>query len=387
MSIVSDADILTFLGITEEYFVVNAASDSLILKYDGGIATTIDVAADGTYDGTQLATAVQSAINTAFTISCTVAWSSTTRKFIFTVPAGGHTFAYTHVGSEAGGLFGFDQDHAAAASITSDNAAGDPSAIALSIRDAVEDYVEKYCRRTFASTTYTLEKYNGTGTKYLALKNYPILEIHLLSIGIYDAIKIYNTNKNTYASVSITSTGVTLNRDGSTDSTITFSSQATLSAMVIAINAVGNGWIAELCSSEYASYKSSFLIKKMGLSTIDSDFVSLVIPSRSLDDFEVYENRGIIYSPTGFPRGINNINVTYTAGYTSYSDDLTYAIKILTKQNYEKYNNQTYGLDSYRIGDVSYNFSVASALKQDLVDSAIPVEVRDILGKYRKGLV
>lgn len=42
------------------------------------------------------------------------------------------------------------------------------------IIDSVSAFVENYCNRTFDSTTYTNEVYDGTGTIYLRLKNYPI---------------------------------------------------------------------------------------------------------------------------------------------------------------------------------------------------------------------
>ncbi len=37
--------------------------------------------------------------------------------------------------------------------------------------------IEKYCQRRFKLTTYTEEEYDGTGTCYLNLKNYPIVSI------------------------------------------------------------------------------------------------------------------------------------------------------------------------------------------------------------------
>ena len=36
------------------------------------------------------------------------------------------------------------------------------------------DFIERYCNRRFMQTAYTDEEYDGTGTKYLVLKNYPV---------------------------------------------------------------------------------------------------------------------------------------------------------------------------------------------------------------------
>lgn len=383
MSIVSDDNILAFMGITEEYFTVNASSDSLILSYDGGVATTVDVP-DGTYSPDQIATAAQSAINTAFTISCTVAWSSTTRKFTFTAPVG-KTFAYTNTGSEAGTTFGFDQDHAAANAITSDNATGDPSAMVLSIRDAAESAIEAYCRRTFASTTYTLEKYSTNGTRYIYLNNYPVTSIQMIAVGTRDAMYVYNTNETSYASVSVTSAAVVLSRDGSTDATLTFVANTTISAMVTAINAVGNGWVAVVSSSDFNNFKSSMLISKFGQSAIDSNYVYLKIPEVAEYDYEVNENNGIVELSWSPKTGFRNVYVTYVAGYSTFPDDLQYAVKVMVKSAYTQYQDETHGLSSYSIGDVTKRFG-GSVNTQNTIDSSMVPEVRDILAKYRKVL-
>lgn len=40
--------------------------------------------------------------------------------------------------------------------------------------DVVSDYVEDYCQRTFVQTAYSAQVYDGTGTKKLLLKNFPV---------------------------------------------------------------------------------------------------------------------------------------------------------------------------------------------------------------------
>jgi len=82
--IVPLTEVLDFLQIDNEYFVVNAANNTLVLSYNSGTATNV-IIPDGTYTGTQLAAAIQTAIDTAFTCVSTVTWSSTTRKFTLSV--------------------------------------------------------------------------------------------------------------------------------------------------------------------------------------------------------------------------------------------------------------------------------------------------------------
>jgi len=174
MAIVSLIELLDFCGIGKEYFIITAANDVLKLKYNTGVVTDIDIA-DGTYEGESLAVQLQSKINTAFpTASATVSYSTTTKKFTIAVISP-NTIAYTHLGSDAGFTLGFDKDHAAAISIISDLAAGDPSAILESIRDGVENWVENYCHRIFEETEHT-EYHDGHGGGYLDLRYYPIID-------------------------------------------------------------------------------------------------------------------------------------------------------------------------------------------------------------------
>jgi len=42
---------------------------------------------------------------------------------------------------------------------------------------AASDCVESYCCRSFTSTNFTSEMYNGTGTSVLTLKNFPIIGV------------------------------------------------------------------------------------------------------------------------------------------------------------------------------------------------------------------
>lgn len=377
MSIVSNQEILDFLGITDS-FIISSFNNEIYFKYNAGSATKLTLIA-GAYTSTELSSHLKLKIDTAFSIVSTVSYSSTTRKFTITVPT--NTIQYINSGSTAGLLFGFTEDSSVAISIASDSQTSSSDAYnqALDQRDFIEAQIQKECRRNFESQTYVLERYSGTGSRKLFLRNYPITSIQRVAIGTLDMIRITNTNTGTIASVSVNSTGIVLNRDGSVDSTLLFADNLTLSAMVTAINAVGNGWTAELLNSLYSNYKSDSLIKKFGLSTIDTNYVYLQIPYDAEYDFEVDDQKGIIYHNISFfQRGFNNIFVTYTAGYSSADmpNDLKMAIKILTKLYYEKNTNNTYGLQEYKVGDIAYRW---------LKDSAtFPMEVQNIISKYRR---
>lgn len=132
MSIVSLTDLLSFCEVDVGFFTIDASHDVLILTYNSTeTGTSIDVP-DGTYNGDDLATALQTVARASTGLSAgstglMVSYSSTgTKKFTLTATTG-QTIKYTHLKSDAGLTFGFNQDHAAAQDITSDVAAGDPS--------------------------------------------------------------------------------------------------------------------------------------------------------------------------------------------------------------------------------------------------------------------
>lgn len=372
MALITLQEALDFLDITAGYFTITANNDVLKLAYDGGASTSCDIA-DGTYDGDGLATAMQTAIDAALSISSTVAYSSTTRKFTITAPDG-HTLAYTHTGSDAGWTCGFDEDHAAAASITSDNAAGDPTAIVTTIKDAAEAWIQnQYCKQTFESTNHK-DLYDGTGDDTLLVDHYPIISVNLLAIGTDDAISVKNTNTGAHATVSVSSTAVSLYKDGTT-STLSLSTYSTFTTLVDAINAL-SGWSAALMSSSYASYPSTLLIPKFGLECINNNYVYLQMPDDGEDDFEVYENEGMIKLYSGFPTGRKNVYIDYTAGYATIPNDLKLAVEIIVKYLYQRRMEESFGLSSYSSGGISSSF----------VDK-IPEQAKMILDKYRRRLL
>jgi hypothetical protein len=377
MSIVSDSEILDFLGISNQMFTITASNDVINLRT--GVPTVLVDIPDGTYDGTSLATALTTAINTAFanTPVFTATYSITTFKFTIT-PASG-TVAYIHTNSDAGYTLGFNQSHTAAASITSDFACGDPSEVALQIRNSVEEWVQGvYCRRYFESATYK-ERYDGTGMNQLWLKNKPVTSLTRFSIGTVDALRICNTNGATTASVSANSTGLILEKDGIENSTITYALNSTLSAIATAINVLGNGWQAQTVSSVYDAYMSSILLERFGLNCIDSNWVYLNIPEAPEDDFDFDSENGIVYMYFQIPKGFKNIFVQYTAGFSSSNmpSDLKLAIQILVKHFMQRKTEESFGLKNYTLSEISQTFE----------ETSVPQHAQQFLSRYRRMIV
>lgn len=244
--------------------------------------------------------------------------------------------------------------------------------------DSVEKFVSNYCNRVFESTSYTRSKYCGNGTSILYIDNYPLTAVDRVAIGNLDVIKVTNTNTTSSASVSVTSTGLRLVYNGTADTSITFASNTTMTAIVSAINAL-SGWSASLLNSTYGGYQSSDLIEWSGLSAIKSNWVYLKMPDEAEDYFEVDLGKGLIRKNSGWPSGFNNIYIDYTAGYTTSNmpEDLKLAVKILTKYIYDRKEEESMGVAEYRAENLWGTFERDS----------MPKEARMLLNRYKRVLV
>ena len=378
MSIVSLQECLDFLDIGTGYFSITAENDILSMTSDQGGAVNINVP-DGTYEGDDLATALQTAMNANSTLTGTgtitfvVSYASST--YLFTINSGvGHTITIDVSASDGALEFGFTEDPTAAQSIVSDQAATeDPTAPVQVILDGVDAFVKSYCRRDFESTAYK-EYYNGKNKQNLFLKQYPIISVARLSIGRINGLQVNNSASSTYATVSVTSTGVVLNKDGTTTELL-FSAYTTLTLMAAAIGGETN-WSASVLNATYASYASTELIAIMGLECLNNSYAYLDIPEIPEDEFEVYHDEGYIFKWGGFVRGHRNIRIDYTAGYSSgdMPDDIKMACNILVKFIYQKREEEIFGRKQYSLG----------AVRAIVLEEGMPSDVRLTLDRYRK---
>ncbi len=349
--IVSLTEILSFLDVDVGYFTVDASHDVLVLAYDGGAATNVEVD-DGTYNGTELAAHLQTKIDTAFTISSTVSYSTTTKKFTITVAA--NDIAYTNTGSDAGLLFGFNADHAAALSITSNVAASDPSAIISVIHGSVEDWVENHCYRKFEDALYVKERHDGNDHNIIYFEQYPVLAVDLDGL-VWDA------------------SGKTVTRsDGGSFVTDGFEA----ADKVLVQNSDSNSGLLTIDTGGVAALVLTFTDTITADTSDDNVILSLF---RELwindtevdeDDFEVFADH--IYYNAGFSEGHGNIRMTYYIKYGIIDiNDLKLAIKIIVKAIYQARQEEIFGVKNYKVGDVSVTCDSGSVPKEalDILDS------------------
>lgn len=107
---------------SEQFAIITASNDVLKISYDGGAVTDVTLSS-GVYTYATLATEIESKLDSALGCSSTVTYlaTTTTQATKFTLDSGsGKTFALTYSGSTAAVTLGFDDDQAAAQTITSD---------------------------------------------------------------------------------------------------------------------------------------------------------------------------------------------------------------------------------------------------------------------------
>ena len=248
-----------------------------------------------------------------------------------------------------------------------------------------EGFVSTWCRRTFESTSYSLEKYNGRGYRVINLNNYPVTTVDRVAVGTRNVVNIKNTNSSSSASVTVLPTGLRLVLDGTADATVIWATYTTVATVVSAVNAIGSGWNATTSSSIYDSFKSTDLITQYGSSCIDGRIIYLSIPDLAEPEIDVDLDRGQIRLISGFSKGYKNVFVDYTAGYTDQNmpDDLKLAVKILVQYVYQQVKEHTFGVDLYNIG-ASGSTGSRVVFEKGFI---IPKEAERILSWYKRRMV
>ena len=130
---------------------------------------------------------------------------------------------------------------------------------------AASDAIQKWCHRDFVQTAYD-ELYSGNGQRQMLLRQYPLVSVQSVRYRPVTVLKITNTDPtNVQARVTVTATGLTLvtvkNGIKTTNTTVTFAGNLTLTACGLAITALGNGWQAQVVgdATNYGSWPSSDL--------------------------------------------------------------------------------------------------------------------------------
>ncbi len=291
--------------------------------------------------------------------------------------------------------------------------AGQDSLVATLIT-AYSEAVEKYCRRRFVSTAYD-ELYDGTGERRLLLRQYPIQSVQAVRYRPVTVLKVTNTSTaNVQARVSVLSTGLQLvsvnaGVKATVTTGLTFAGNVTLSALAAAVNAVGNGWGAQVVgdSTNYGGWPSADLyvpspygdtlegsgvLQSQGaLQGVAGSFAELKMHTYELQGYQ-WDARGwllraIPYTDPEllhpedliFPVGVNNFRVQYTAGYTTVPE----AVQEATAR-WVAYGYYLAQRDPSLLHQVPQNATTSGWGPVTSGRASPPADVRGLLAPYRR---
>lgn len=214
----------------------------------------------------------------------------------------------------------------------------------------VEKIIRNKTGKEFESTSYVNELYDGNGGSRLRLDHEPITAVSRVSTDLEAVIKIKNTTLATTSSVKVDSTNVTLTID-ETSSVIAIATYATLPSLVTQINTLSaSGWSAEIYNTVYNAKLTSKLIpQQIDVTSFEvaEDWSYLYMGEPV--SFKIVDQKWI-ESDEGFPKGSQNIAVSYTAGTTP--DDITMLVCQLVKAVWTQKANSAEGLKSFTVGDI-----------------------------------
>jgi len=230
--------------------------------------------------------------------------------------------------------------------------------------------VEKWCDRTFAATTYQ-QWYDGTGTRFLKLDQYPVTRLYQVSCGTQDIIRLSYTGADVEAFASCDGVALTL-VNGTTITDITLSDNATATALASSIADV-TGWGASIFSG-MDNYPPSKIRPFNSYAKGAGNEVDVVIPDEAMDARVADRSEWLIEG--GFPCGSSNVFVWYKAGYALIPEDLKHVVARIVSDAYRVSKRDT-TMKGEKLGDYSYTAG----------GGADGVSLQNLIGNYSDALI
>ena len=277
---------------------------------------------------------------------------------------------------------------------------------------AASSAVQRYCGRDFVATDYD-EVYSGLGYSAIQTRQYPVIQVTRLSIGLQTVLTVANNNSSLNqravayltdtgtGQTDPTSSGITLVRVASsvttTDTSTTFASYPTVQAAADHINGLGNGWTATPATG-YTLWPSADLRAVQGAQgalasqggigaqfqafttdltcyTVDALTGRIQMNSQQWDPIFAHMNLGASPLVSTFPPSFDGLRIQYRAGYSTIPYDVQQAT-LLTTQALVWQSMRPSMLKSETAKDYSYELN-------DLNGYSLPEPARQLLLPWR----
>lgn len=247
--------------------------------------------------------------------------------------------------------------------------------------NGVTDAIERYCKRHFKQADYALWM-NDKGHSRLWVPNRPISEVKMISDGIVEVISLRHEDDDaSWAFTRATDSVVVITSEtGSveTSTSFTYADYASITALVAAMDAVAN-WDVDLLSANYG-IKNPSNIRPIEASYCRDQYVYLSAPYWYVNDYQVEYDKGcIVWNSAKFPKGVNNIYISYTGGYADgeVPPELTTAVLQLCRMVAGSIEDDP-TLKSFRLGDYAWTKAVSL-----LADEHISTKYSRLLDAFR----
>lgn len=250
---------------------------------------------------------------------------------------------------------------------------GSQSAAISTLITQVSDSVEKILGYTVAASDYK-EWLDGSGTHWLATDTIPINNIDRVAMGRVNALMAQCDVTNlTHASVRVDSSNVTLRRTvAGTDTTneLAVETYTVITDMADAVTAV-TGWTGTVRGS-YDQYPTSNLRPIEAVPAHKPHTAYLELPSEEMDDVVIIKpSAGLLYSKTGFPKGMENIFIEYNGGYSSTPAGLKRVVNKMVVEALDISARDT-SLRIHRLGDESWTANTVESIVRDNMGELAP---------------
>ena len=245
------------------------------------------------------------------------------------------------------------------------------NAVMQDIVNAASEVIEKWCNRTFASTTYD-ETYDGTGHRNLILNNYPVTHIDRIMSSPVSVLSIRNTSTAvSRANFSLSSTTLSLTSVANgvaTPHEVDLEDCPTLADVATAINAFSaDGWTATALG-QYSTWATSELYAPQFCSDCRWSGIGWIWHHVfGVPILQTNNDMGEVVSMTGFSRGYKAYRVFYTAGYSVIPQPIQQACASLAASVYLNREINPH-LQSESLG--GYSYTLATQANFDSLDIA-----------------
>jgi hypothetical protein len=204
--------------------------------------------------------------------------------------------------------------------------------------------IEGYCQRPLVLDSYD-HIIRPQNTSRLRLRTRPVVELTRCAAGLESAVQIRNTTATAATvnfvpsapgSLRVTSLVFISTVAGvATSQTVALASYGTLTLLAAAINALGNGWSADLPNSAHGDVASSEVVGTAGARDARTGVAELLIQTQPLSQYWLDPDLGFVEINQSFPGGgtianpriercdsrLWGVRCTYRAGYAYLKAD------------------------------------------------------------------